>query len=67
MAYRFETEAGDGEPRTGTIGRNADVCLLTGSPISRSYIRTEATAGRMVSRLMAIVASGNPRTDLSCT
>lgn len=31
-------------------------CLLSGSPIEASYIRTEAQAGRMGTRLMAIIA-----------
>ena len=58
MSYRFKTKTGAGEPRAGTMGRNADVCLLTNTPISRTHIRNEATSGRMKVRLMAIVASG---------
>jgi putative DNA methylase len=33
-------------------------CLVSGVPISGDYIRTEAQAGRMGSRMMAIVADG---------
>ncbi|MFN9631532.1 MAG: DUF1156 domain-containing protein [Cyanobacteriota bacterium] len=33
-------------------------CLMTGSPIEPNYIRSEAQAGRMGARLMAIVAEG---------
>lgn len=33
-------------------------CLMSGSPIDGAYIRTEAKAGRLGQRLMAIVAEG---------
>ncbi|MCZ7639649.1 MAG: DUF1156 domain-containing protein [Verrucomicrobia bacterium] len=59
MAYRFEVRTGGGEPRPGTVGKKGDSCLLTGTPITREYIRTEARAGRMGTRLMAIVAEGS--------
>jgi len=58
MTYKFEVRTGEGEPRPGTIGKKGDVCLLTGSPITREYIRGEGKAGRMAVRLMAIVAEG---------
>ena len=58
MTYRFEVRTGEGEPRPGTIGKKGDVCVLTGSPITREYIRGEGKAGRMAVRLMAIVAEG---------
>ncbi len=58
MTYRFEVRTGEGEPRSGTIGKKGDVCILTGSPITREYIRGEGKAGRMSVRLMAIVAEG---------
>lgn len=58
MTYRFEVRTGNGEPRAGTVGRGKDVCLLTGSPVTRDYIREEGKAGRMRMRLMAIVAEG---------
>ena len=55
MTYSFEVRTGRGEPRTGTIGKKGDACLLTGVPITRHYIRAEAMAGRMAAKLMAIV------------
>ncbi len=58
MTYKFEVRTGEGEPRPGTIGKKGDVCVLTGSPITREYIRGEGKAGRMAIRLMAIVAEG---------
>jgi putative DNA methylase len=58
MTYRFEVRTGDGKPREGTVKRGADVCLLTGTPMSREHIRSEGVAGRMGMRLMAIVAEG---------
>jgi putative DNA methylase len=66
LTYRFEVRTGKGEPRAGTVGRGADVCLLTNAPMTRDYIRAEAKAGRMGVRLMAIVADGpNGRTYVS--
>ncbi|MEI8042008.1 MAG: hypothetical protein WCL11_11405 [Verrucomicrobiota bacterium] len=58
MTYRFEIRTGEGEPRPGTMGKKADVCLLTDTPITRQYIREEGMAGRIGTRLMAIVAEG---------
>lgn len=44
---------------TKASGRGAFFqCLLSGSPIDVDYIRSEAKAGRLGSRLMAIVADG---------
>jgi len=59
MTYRFTVRTGEGEPRAGTITSKGDVCLLTGSPMTREYIRTEGRAGRMSTRLMAIVVEVN--------
>ena len=61
MTYRFEVRDGDGEPRAGTIGKKGDLCLLTGTPITREYIRAEGKAGRIGTRLMAVAAEGNNR------
>ena len=36
-------------------------CLMSGTPIAADYIRSEGKAGRMSTRLMAIVAEGNRR------
>jgi putative DNA methylase len=68
MTYHFEVRTGKGEPRAGTIGKKGDVCLLTGAPMTRRYIRSEATAGRIGLKLMAVVAEGtNGRTYVSPT
>jgi putative DNA methylase len=63
-AYRFGI--GLGEPRDpqsvkqGTkLSRGANFrCLMSGAPISPEYIYSEANAGRMGARLMAVVAEG---------
>jgi putative DNA methylase len=62
--YRFTVKIGkprDSETaKNGTkISRGANFeCLLSGTPIAPDYIRAEAQAGRMGTRLMAIVAEG---------
>ena len=64
-SYHFEVRAGNPEDKKrigeGTkLSRGANFCcVLSNSPISPGYIRTEAQAGRMGVRLMAIVAEGN--------
>ncbi len=63
--YRFETRVGEPVEKKrigeGTrLGRGGDFrCILSDSPIMRSHIRAEGVAGRMGSRLMAIVAKGD--------
>ena len=45
--------------KNGTKAARANfLCLLSNSPIETKYIRSEAQAGRMKSRLLAIVAEG---------
>jgi putative DNA methylase len=62
--YHFKVKVGapkDAEAtKRGTSASkwNAFRCLLSDVPVSYAYIRSEATAGRMSSRLMAIVAEG---------
>ena len=60
--YRFVIGRGappaDYDPNRGTVTRTGATCLLTESPIPFEYIRSEAKAGRMGARLMAIVAQG---------
>ena len=62
--YRFTVKVGkpaDPEAaKTGTTAgkRNAFRCLMSGTPVTYDYIRAEGKAGRMVERLMAIVAEG---------
>lgn len=61
-AYRFNIRVGQAprglDPAQGTIGRAGGTCLLTSEPMSFDHIRSEAKAGRMGSRLMAVVADG---------
>lgn len=61
-SYRFRVKVGNlkGDEKNGTkLARGANFkCLMSGSPIPAGYIRSEAQAGRMGVRLMAIVAEG---------
>ncbi|AKL39758.1 TPA: DUF1156 domain-containing protein [Serratia marcescens] len=61
-SYRFEVRNGK-SPESVTSGTTAGkragfFCLLSQSPIDYKYIRGEGSAGRMGTRLMAIVAEG---------
>jgi putative DNA methylase len=62
--YRFTVRAGkpkDAEAvKNGTkLARGANFrCVVSSTPIQANYIRSEAQAGRMGARLMAIVAEG---------
>ena len=61
--YRFTVKTGKPSERArrGTkSGRGGSpfLCLMSGSPMPFSYLRAEGKAGRMGSRLMAIVAQG---------
>ena len=64
-SYRFEVRVGKpSDPaaaRGGTkLGRGANFrCLMSGSPVTGDYIKAEGRAGRLSTRLMAIVAEGN--------
>ena len=62
--YRFTVKMGKppASAKNGTkaAGRGANfLCLLSGTPMSGSYIKAEGQAGRMGARLMAIVAEGD--------
>jgi putative DNA methylase len=62
--YRFTVKAGkpkDAErAKRGTkLSRGAFECLMSHTPFPYEYIDTEANAGRMGQRLMAIVAEGD--------
>ncbi|MCA8051096.1 DUF1156 domain-containing protein [Burkholderia arboris] len=62
-SYRFAVKVGAPPEvaKTGTkaAGRGANfVCLLSKTPISGDFIKAEGQAGRMGTRLMAIVAEG---------
>lgn len=61
--YRFELVRGTppGHAKNGTKapGRGSNfTCLVSGTPISGDYIKSEGKAGRLGMRLMAIVAEG---------
>lgn len=60
--YRFEVRMGK-PPESAKNGTKAGkakdfICLLSGSPIARDYIRAEGKANRLGARLMAVVAEG---------
>ena len=63
-SYRFTVKVGkpkDAEAaKNGTkLARGANFrCLMSGTPIPSDYIKAEGKAGRMGTRLMAIVAEG---------
>ena len=65
--YRFEVRVGP-PPDLETTKRGTKVggsgspfrCLLSGVPMPFDYLRSEAKAGRMHARLMAVVADGQP-------
>ncbi len=60
MTYTFTICNGEGTPPSGTISKKTgDKCLLSETPITRDYIRSEGVAGRLGVRLMAVVATGN--------
>ncbi|MCB1048378.1 MAG: DUF1156 domain-containing protein, partial [Calditrichaeota bacterium] len=62
--YRFTVK--EGKPKNAAAAkegtsagkRAAFKCVMSGTPLSYDYIRTEGQAGRMGARLMAIVAEG---------
>jgi putative DNA methylase len=58
--YEFEVHRGALPPEEpdGTVQRSGGRCLLSGSPIPFNHIRSEASAGRMSSKLMSIVLEG---------
>jgi putative DNA methylase len=61
--YRFAVKVGKPKDperaKTGTKSARANfVCLMSGTPIAGDYIKDEGKAGRIGTRLMAIVAEG---------
>jgi putative DNA methylase len=65
MNYRFEIRTGepDDAKKVGAGTKSARganfVCLLTQTPITPDYIKSEAVAGRLSEKMVAIVAEGN--------
>ncbi len=62
--YRFIVQLG--KPKDAETAKNGTKlaranfwCLMSGTPISGDYIKTEGQAGRMGARMMAIVAEGD--------
>ena len=62
-AYRFEVRSGTPtkEAAKGTkAGRGSNfICVLSGTPISGDYIKSEGKSGGMRAQMMAIVAEGH--------
>ncbi len=50
--------SGESKLKEGTVGKNGCICIMSGSPFDYEYIRSEAKAGRMGERLMAVVCNG---------
>ena len=63
--YRFEVRVGPPRDRAATrrgtkLSRGANFsCLMSGVPLAPEYIKSEGRAGRMGTRLLAIVAEGD--------
>lgn len=53
----YEVRTGKGAP-DGTVNRKGATCLCCGTPVGFPYIREEGRAGRMSSKLIAVVAEG---------
>ncbi len=64
-SYHFTVKVGKPKDERGadngtSAGKRAGfLCLMSGTPLSYSYIRDEGVAGRMGAKLMAIVADGD--------
>jgi putative DNA methylase len=65
-SYRFTVEVGKSpSPEAAKIGTKSGssgssfLCLMSGAPMPFDYLRAEAKAGRMGTRLMATVAEGD--------
>ncbi len=75
ISFRFELRLGKPGARRAALehgsraGKAQDfTCLITGTPITREYVRDEGKAGRLGQRLMAIVVEvGGSRTYLPPT
>ena len=54
----YEVRVGTGQAPRKTVDRSGGRCLISGTSMPFPYIRAEGQAGRMGSRLMAVVAEG---------
>ena len=62
FGYDFVVNTGGPKPsQRGTVNRQGGRCLVSGVAMPFPYIRAEGQAGRIGSRLMAVVAEGNRR------
>jgi putative DNA methylase len=57
---RFEVRMGDGAPRGGTVSRRGASCIVCSTPLPFETVRSQARANGLGSKLMAIVAEGQP-------
>lgn len=58
LSYEFALKEGGSPKYSGTVGGRGGTCILTDSPITLNYIRSEGLAGRIGHRLMAVVVDG---------
>jgi len=58
-SVNFEIREGKCEIEEGTVGRKGARCICCGESVSLPYIRGEAKAGRMGTKMMAIVVDGD--------
>ncbi len=66
LDYEFIVRTSGTPTIVETVNRRGGYCILSGSPIDFKYIRSEGQAGRMGTRLLAIIAEGkNGRVYLS--
>jgi len=57
-SIQFQVKTGKGKTPDGTVERKGGQCLACEQPVPFDHIRSEAKAGRMNQKLMAIVAEG---------
>jgi putative DNA methylase len=55
---KFDVKTGSGAMPEGTVNRKGARCICCHTPVPLEHVRSEGKAGRMTSRLMAIVAEG---------
>lgn len=57
-SYSFVVRTAGSPKIKQTVGRKGAICIMSGTPISLSYIRSEAKAGRLGQKLLAVVVEG---------